>query len=131
MFTTTCITILMLYLVGVVNVLDFVPFLIAILGFMLLGLVDDLYKLTHLTKSVAQIILVSLYLLMTHIDVTELYLFTGIDMLNGWFSYFVTGFLILLFISMLISGCVWRPPAVFFHQHGPFWLVLAASGSFI
>ena len=100
-FMTTSITMIMLYLIGVISVLDFVPFLLAIAGFMLLGLVDDIYKLTHLTKSVVQIIIVSLYLLITNIDIPELYVFTGLDILYGGFSYFLTGFFILLFINMI------------------------------
>lgn len=124
-FMTTSITIVMLYLVGVVNILNFIPFLSAIVGFMILGLVDDLYKLTHLTKSVLQIIIVSLYLFITHIEITELYVFSGLEILNGGLSYILTGFLILLFINMIniidgingLSSSLCVLAALFFSYH--------------
>ena len=124
-FMTTSITIVMLYLVGVVNILNFIPFLSAIVGFMILGLVDDLYKLTHLTKSVLQIIIVSLYLFITHIEITELYVFSGLEILNGGLSYILTGFLILLYINMIniidgingLSSSLCVLAALFFSYH--------------
>lgn len=98
---STLLTILILYFIGFIDIAKFVPFMVTVLSFLILGLTDDIYDLPPLFKLIVQVLIAVVYIYISGIGINNFYNFLGINELGTDLSFVITAFLIVLFVNMI------------------------------